>query len=238
MQGNPSILALSSRTWLNYTYQNLLHFTPLIFENLDYAWSFSAELCPDGLIGIAGNMLRYGPAMLMPRHTRSSYLHPRIFQITKLGQKLKQETMPLLYTPRKFVSHPDHKLFYLVEADHRTLGADAAQKLLEETVDWGHLIASCTSSDAYPYHQAASGKIIQENVVNLPPEVFGYPKAESGRWASCLRIIDPVQASAHSSRINMHSNGLAKVDFFTPDSIRPQRSCIFPRCCTVLRTRR
>lgn len=65
VQGNPSILALSNRTWLNYTYQNLLHFTPLIFENLDYAWSFSAELCPDGLIGIAGNMLRYEPATVV-----------------------------------------------------------------------------------------------------------------------------------------------------------------------------
>lgn len=58
VHGDASILALSSRSWLNYTYQNLLHFTPLIFENLDYAWNFSAELCPDGLIGIAGNMLR------------------------------------------------------------------------------------------------------------------------------------------------------------------------------------
>jgi hypothetical protein len=36
-----------------------MHFTPLIFENLDYAWSFSAELSPEGLIGIAGSVLRY-----------------------------------------------------------------------------------------------------------------------------------------------------------------------------------
>ena len=58
IQKNPAILALSSRPWLNYTYQNLMHFTPLIFENLDYAWSFSAELCPEGLIGISGSVLR------------------------------------------------------------------------------------------------------------------------------------------------------------------------------------
>jgi hypothetical protein len=36
-----------------------MHFTPLIFENFDYAWSFSAELSPEGLIGIAGSTLRY-----------------------------------------------------------------------------------------------------------------------------------------------------------------------------------
>lgn len=58
IQRNPAILALSSRPWLNYTYQNFMHFTPLIFENLDYAWSFSAELCQEGLIGISGSLLR------------------------------------------------------------------------------------------------------------------------------------------------------------------------------------
>ena len=59
IQRNPAILALSSRSWLNYTHQNLMHFTPLIYDNLDYAWSFSAELSPEGLIGIAGSVLRY-----------------------------------------------------------------------------------------------------------------------------------------------------------------------------------
>lgn len=37
----------------------MMHFTPLIYETLDYAWSFSAELSPEGLIGIAGSVLRY-----------------------------------------------------------------------------------------------------------------------------------------------------------------------------------
>ena len=59
IQKNPAILALSSRSWINYTHQNMMHFTPLIYENLDYAWGFSAELSTEGLIGIAGNVLRY-----------------------------------------------------------------------------------------------------------------------------------------------------------------------------------
>ncbi|KAF8331909.1 CPSF A subunit region-domain-containing protein [Cantharellus anzutake] len=154
VHGTPSILALSSRSWLNYTYQNLLHFTPLIFENLDYAWSFSAELSPDGLIGISGNMLR-------------------IFQIPKLGDKLKERTMPLLYTPRRFISHPTSKLFYMIETDHRTLSPEAEQAKLKEL--------------------AAARVRVDEEILNLPAEVFGRPKAEKGRWASCLRIIDPVQ---------------------------------------------
>ena len=59
IQHNPAILALSSHSWVNYTHQNLMHFTPLIFKNFDYTWSFSAELCPEGLIGITGSTLRW-----------------------------------------------------------------------------------------------------------------------------------------------------------------------------------
>jgi splicing factor 3B subunit 3 len=36
---------------------------------------------------------------------------------------------------------------------------------------------------------------INESVVQLPPEVFGRPKAPAGTWGSCIRIIDPVQAA-------------------------------------------
>ncbi|KAF8070070.1 CPSF A subunit region-domain-containing protein [Lyophyllum atratum] len=155
IQRNPAILALSSRSWLNYTHQNLMHFTPLIFENFDYAWSFSAELSPEGLIGIAGSTLR-------------------IFQIPKLGTKLKQDSIPLSYTPRKFITHPSNHYFYLIEGDHRVMGEDAASKRLDEL--------------------RRQGKTIDDEVVNLPPEVFGRPKAPAGTWASCIRIIDPIEA--------------------------------------------
>ncbi|KAF8580455.1 hypothetical protein K439DRAFT_1654330 [Ramaria rubella] len=156
VQKNPSILALSSRSWLNYTHQHLLHFTPLIFENLDHAWSFSAELCPEGLIGIAGSVLR-------------------IFQIPKLGMKLKQDAMPLSYTPRKLISHPHQQLFYTIESDHRTYSEEAASQKLAQL--------------------AGNGKMIDQEMVNLHPATFGRVKAPAGTWASCIRIIDPVQST-------------------------------------------
>ncbi|KAK0476741.1 CPSF A subunit region-domain-containing protein [Armillaria novae-zelandiae] len=155
IQQNPAILALSSRSWLNYTHQNLMHFTPLIFENFDYAWGFSAELSPEGLIGITGSTLR-------------------IFQIPKLGTKLKADSIPLSYTPRKFITHPHNEYFYIIEADHRTLGDDAAAKKLAEL--------------------RKHGKKIDEEVVNLPVTEFGRPKAAAGNWGSCIRIVDPVEA--------------------------------------------
>ncbi|KAF8647171.1 hypothetical protein AX16_007001 [Volvariella volvacea WC 439] len=156
IQRNPAILALSSRSWLNYTHQNLMHFTPLIYENLDYAWSFSAELSPEGLIGISGSVLR-------------------IFQVPKLGVKLKQDSMPLSYTPRKMITHPESgtRFFYIVESDHRVIGDETKQRRLKEL--------------------RAQGKRIDEEVANLPPEVFGRTKAPAGSWGSCIRIVDPVQ---------------------------------------------
>ena len=59
---------------------------------------------------------------------------PRIFQIPKLGTKLKQDSIPLSYTPRKFITHPTNRYFYLIEGDHRVLGEGAAVKKLDQLV--------------------------------------------------------------------------------------------------------
>lgn len=108
-------MALSSRSWLNYTYQDRLEFTPLIYDTLEHASSFSAELCPDGLIGITGNTLR-------------------IFMVPRLGLKLKQDVIPLKYTPRRFASHPYHPLSYVIETDHRVYGDAAIERIADEKV--------------------------------------------------------------------------------------------------------
>ncbi|KAI0315698.1 CPSF A subunit region-domain-containing protein [Amylostereum chailletii] len=154
VQKQPAILALSSRTYLNYTHQNLMHFTPLIFDTLDYAWSFSAELCPEGLIGITGSVLR-------------------IFQVTKLGTKLKQDALPLSYTPRKFLSHPSNGYFYVIESDHRVMGEAATAQKIQD--------------------MRSRGEKVDESLLDLPAEQFGRPKAPAGTWASCIRVIDPVE---------------------------------------------
>lgn len=53
-----AVLALSSKSWLSYTFADRVQFSPLIYEPLDHVWSFSAELCPRGLIGVIGGTLR------------------------------------------------------------------------------------------------------------------------------------------------------------------------------------
>ena len=61
-------------------------------------------------------------------------LSGRIFQVPKLGTKLKQDSIPLSYTPRKFITHPGNHYFYMIEGDHRVLGEVAADAKLEEMV--------------------------------------------------------------------------------------------------------
>ena len=53
------VLCVSSRSWLSYAYQNRFHLTPLSYEVLEYASSFSSEQCPEGVVAIAQNTLRY-----------------------------------------------------------------------------------------------------------------------------------------------------------------------------------
>ena len=58
----------------------------------------------------------------------------RIFQIPRLGTKLKQDFIPLSYTPRKFITHPQNHYFYMIEGDHRVMGEDAGNKRLDALV--------------------------------------------------------------------------------------------------------
>ena len=65
----------------------------------------------------------------------SIVFYNRIFQIPKLGTKLKQDAIPLSYTPRKFITHPTNRYFYLIEGDHRTMGEDAVAQKLDSLVN-------------------------------------------------------------------------------------------------------
>ena len=53
------VLAMSSRSWLSYTYQSRFHLTPLSYDTLEYASGFASEQCPEGIVAISTNTLRY-----------------------------------------------------------------------------------------------------------------------------------------------------------------------------------
>jgi splicing factor 3B subunit 3 len=98
VRGQRGVLSLSSRAWLMYNYQGRYHQTPLSYEALEYAANFSSELCPEGIVAVAGNTLR-------------------IVTVENLGGVYNQVSFPLRYTPRKMCMLPDKSLV-VVEADH------------------------------------------------------------------------------------------------------------------------
>lgn len=154
VQGKPALLALSTKPWISYTFQNRLYLTPLSYDMLEYGSPFVSEQCAEGVVAVAGNTLR-------------------IFTIEKLGSIFNQVSIPLKYTPKKFVLHQATKLFVIIEADHATFSPKEKEKQLAI--------------------KEKEGFEIDEDITGLDPVQFGHVRNEPGKWASCIRLLDPFQ---------------------------------------------
>lgn len=108
----------------------------------------------------------------------------RIFSIEDLSRNLLQESIPLPYTPRKFVKHPEFNLFYIIESDNNTLALATRNKLIGES--------PATNGDA----------------AILPPDQFGNPHGTE-HWASCIQIVDPVSAKSVVFSLELENNECA-----------------------------
>ena len=120
----------------------------------------------------------------------------RIFSIEKLSNNLLQQSIPLTYTPRKLVRHPDHPLFYTIESDNNTLPPSMKERLLKDP------------------------NVVNGDGVVLPPEEFGYPRGER-HWASCIHVVDPINAKETLQQIDLDENeaavSIATVSFASQD---------------------
>jgi splicing factor 3B subunit 3 len=180
VKGQPAVLALSSRPWLGYSDVQTKSFmlTSLDYVGLEWGWNFSSEQCLEGMVGIQGQNLR-------------------IFSIEKLDNNVLQESVPLAYTPRHFVKHPEQPLFYVIESENNVLAPATQARLLEDS------------------------KVQNGEAVIPPAETFGYPRA-TGHWASCIEVVDPVNAKAVLSRLELEENesavSIAAVSFASQDN--------------------
>ncbi|KAI8815119.1 CPSF A subunit region-domain-containing protein [Cladochytrium replicatum] len=98
----------------------------------------------------------------------------RIFMVEKFAGVFNQGTIPLKYTPRRFTLHQPTKHFVVIESEHNTWCPSDKARILAQ------LAAEMEQS-------GSDGQVPEE----LPPDQFGLPKAEPGKWASCVRLIDP-----------------------------------------------
>lgn len=182
-QNSESVLAISSRTWISYYYQNRFHLAPLSYDSLEFASGFASEQCPEGVVAIASNTLR-------------------ILALEKLGAVFNQMSFPLEYTPRKYVVHDSGRMI-MIETDHNAY--------TEETkLERRHQIAqemrdAATEEEQELAHQMADAFLNED----LPESEFGAPKAGPGMWASIVRIIDPTTGNTlHQIRLPQNEAAL------------------------------
>ncbi|PKY06686.1 pre-mRNA-splicing factor rse1 [Aspergillus campestris IBT 28561] len=120
----------------------------------------------------------------------------RIFSIEKLDNNMLQQSIPLSHTPRRLVKHPEQPFFYVIESDNNVLSESTRARLLEDSKARG------------------------DDDTELPPDEFGYPRA-TGHWASCIQIVDPVDAKAVIGSIELEDNeaavSVATVPFTSQD---------------------
>lgn len=107
-----------------------------------------------------------------------------------------QESIPLAYTPRRFVKHPEQPLFYVIESDNGVLSPATRQSLIQDA-------------------QSRNG-----DVAILPPEEFGHPRG-TGHWASCIQIVDPISTKSVVFTLDLEDNeaavSVAAVPFSSQD---------------------
>ncbi|KAK7070838.1 Splicing factor 3B subunit 3 [Halocaridina rubra] len=180
MQGNEAVLAMSSRSWLSYYYQNRFHLTPLSYESLEYAAGFSSEQCPEGIVAISTNTLR-------------------ILALEKLGAVFNQVSHPLEYSPRKFVIHQESGHLIVIETDHNAY--------TEETKRQRKMQMAEEVREAAGEEEAEAAERMAEALLSedLPDSIFGSSKAGPGMWASLIRIIEPIQGNTlHTIRLEQN----------------------------------
>lgn len=180
MQGSEAVLAMSSRTWLSYYYQNRFHLTPLSYETLEYASGFSSEQCNEGIVAISTNTLR-------------------ILALEKLGAVFNQITFPLEYTPRRFSIHHDTGRMIIAETDHNAYAEETKNARKRQMADE---MREAAGEDEQELANEMADAFINEV---LPEEIFSAPKAGQSMWASQLRIMDPI--NGHTvSKVQLQQN--------------------------------
>ncbi|VDO97440.1 unnamed protein product, partial [Soboliphyme baturini] len=167
MQGRNAILAMSSRTWLLYYYQNRFHLTPLSYEMLEYASGFASEQCPEGIVVISTNTLR-------------------ILALEKLGTIFNQVSYSLPFTPRRSIIHPETGHIIMIETDHNAFSEKTKNKRKQQ------LAEVMAGEDEKELAAEMASAFLNEN---FPEAAFGSPRAGPNMWASQIQIINPTDGS-------------------------------------------
>jgi splicing factor 3B subunit 3 len=152
IQGNSSVLAVSSKPWLAYTYMSKYNIAPLNTEPIGYASSIHTESLNHCMVSIYNGVLR-------------------IFSVDKLSEIFTQKIIPLRYTPRKILIHPENNNIITIEAEQYSIDKKQKDSFKKQ-------IAERTSDFEY---------------IKLSEDQIGVPHFGEGHWGSCIRMLDPYE---------------------------------------------
>ncbi len=176
VQGQASLMALTSRSFLMYTYQRRHYQDPVSYEALESVADFSSEACPDGIVAVAGNTLR-------------------VLTIENLGMMFNQTSVPLKYTPRKMCVLPGTQQIAIIETDHNEYSDAQKADITSRSDEAFAAAASSAASGAMEAEDKAEEEGNDDVDFTVLP-LRGPVPSEQGHWASCIRIFDvPAQAT-------------------------------------------
>ena len=117
----------------------------------------------------------------------------RIFTVDNLGAMFNQTSFPLRYTPRKLCRVPNTPNLVVIETDqHEYNETEKANLAVEEMAVEG---------------AASAGAVAEDDEATILP-VRGPVPPTDGKWASCIRVIDP-STGASSSILELNNNEAA-----------------------------
>ena len=102
----------------------------------------------------------------------------RILSVDKIANSFNQQAIPLKFTPRRFIIHPEFQNFILIESDHNMISEKAKTSMLRQKLhDPDDMDEEAGIAERTPEWMKGEGAI----------------RGDVGYWASCLRIINPYQ---------------------------------------------
>eukprot|EP01117_Protostelium_nocturnum_P009747 TRINITY_DN3484_c0_g1_i1.p1 TRINITY_DN3484_c0_g1~~TRINITY_DN3484_c0_g1_i1.p1 ORF type:complete len:1179 (-),score=412.47 TRINITY_DN3484_c0_g1_i1:140-3676(-) len=155
-----AMMAFSSRTWLAYNDASTLRYQmiPLSTNALEHAATFTSSVCSDAIVAVTGNRLK-------------------VLSFERLDGFFNQTSLPLKYTPRHFIVHPQSNDLVIIESDHNATNESWIPPKDESKMEEGE-----NSEDEEENNQVSQEEALLAN-----------RKPGKGRWASCIRLVSPVR---------------------------------------------
>jgi splicing factor 3B subunit 3 len=176
--GQPAVVALSSRSWLFYSYGGRTQLAPMAFgETFRAATATVSPTVSESLLAITA---------------KAFY----VLSMDRLGATFHSEVVvPLRHTPRGFAALPRIGSLAIIETDHNHLRAGGSgwgggEEGEEGPPEADGLLAAAKAGPADVKMATSDGT--EEGGGALPPSrAYGAPRGGQGTWGSLLRLYDP-----------------------------------------------